>query len=183
MNLGKYVHNMREQYKVFHRQDYPKKCGLTDFRIRQLEEMGFQWTTKRHMKQEDDWGKRFAQLKSFKANHGHCKVPHGYEADPSFAEWVHRQRTCYHSMQKDKATNGKMMTRTMEERFEKLRQVGFLFQVQSDKWMDHWRQLKIYKEAHGDCQVPTHYAENPPLGRWVHTQRHQRRLQEKGRKS
>jgi hypothetical protein len=31
--------------------------------------------------------------------------------------------------------------------------------------------------------VPTHYTENPKLGRWVHTQRHQRRLQTKGKKS
>jgi Helicase associated domain len=33
------------------------------------------------------------------------------------------------------------------------------------------------------CQVPTHYHDNPKLGRWVHTQRHQRRLQLKGFKS
>jgi Helicase associated domain len=182
MNLGKYVHNMREQYKVFHRQDYPKKCGLTDARIQQLEDMGFQWTTKRHMKQEDEWGKRFGQLESFKAEHGHCNVPSGYQPDPAFAEWIHRQRTTYHFMKKDKA-QGKVVNRTMEDRFEKLRHIGFLFQVQSNKWMDHWRQLKTYREANADCLVPTHYAENPTLGRWVHTQRHQRRLQEKGRKS
>jgi hypothetical protein len=31
--------------------------------------------------------------------------------------------------------------------------------------------------------VPTHYAANPKLGRWVHTQRHQRRLMLKNKKS
>jgi Helicase associated domain len=40
------------------------------------------------------------------------------------------------------------------------------------------RALSIYNS----CQVPTHFSENPRLGRWVHTQRHQRRLQLKGKK-
>ncbi len=31
--------------------------------------------------------------------------------------------------------------------------------------------------------MPTHFGENPKLGRWVHTQRHQRRLHLKGKKS
>lgn len=48
--------------------------------------------------------------------------------------------------------------------------------------MEHWHQLKAYKEKHGNTQVPTHYSENPQLGRWVHTQRHQYRLQEKKKK-
>jgi len=71
----------------------------------------------------------------------------------------------------------------MKARFEQLKALGFNFTVHSDKWLDHWKQLQDYKEKHGDCQVPTHYAENPKLGRWVHTQRHQRRLQQKGKKS
>jgi len=182
-NLGKFVHNMREQYKVFHRQDHPMKCGLTEVRIKQLEEMDFQWTTKRHVKQDDDWGKRFDQLIAFKGKNGHCRVPHGYEMDPSFAEWVHRQRTTYQTAMKEEMTTGKMTSQTMKERFEKLKEIGFLFQVQSNRWMDHWEELQSYRGIHGDCLVPTHYADNPTLGRWVHTQRHQRRLQEKGRRS
>ena len=71
----------------------------------------------------------------------------------------------------------------VKERMEKLKEIGFNFTVHSDKWMDHWKLLKEYKDKHGHVQVPTHYAENPKLGRWVHTQRHQRRLQLKGKKS
>jgi hypothetical protein len=53
----------------------------------------------------------------------------------------------------------------------------------SDKWEVHWSQLKAYKEKFGHSQVPTHFSDNPKLGRWVHTQRHQRRLLLKGKKS
>jgi hypothetical protein len=105
-------------------------------------------------------------------------VPHGYDVDPSFAEWIHRQRTAYAAMLKEDKPNP-----LVQSRMVKLEEIGFNFTVHSDKWMDHWQMLKLYKEKHGDCQVPTHYAENPKLGRWTHTQRHQRRLQVKGKKS
>ena len=64
----------------------------------------------------------------------------------------------------------------VQSRVAKLEEIGFNFTVHSDKWMDQYLMLKAYKEKHGDCQVPTHYEENPKLGRWTHTQRHQRRL-------
>jgi hypothetical protein len=71
----------------------------------------------------------------------------------------------------------------VKERMDKLEILGFNFTVHSDKWMDHWKMLKEYRDKHGHVQVPTHYADNPKLGRWVHTQRHQRRLQQKRKKS
>jgi hypothetical protein len=105
-------------------------------------------------------------------------VPHGYDADASFAEWIHRQRTAFASMEKEDKPNP-----LVKERMNKLEELGFNFTVHSDKWMDHWKMLKDYREKHGHVQVPTHYADNPKLGRWVHTQRHQRRLQQKSKKS
>lgn len=71
----------------------------------------------------------------------------------------------------------------VQSRMAKLEEMGFNFTVHTDKWIDHWKLLKEYKDKYGDCQVPTHYAENPKLGRWTHTQRHQRRLQKRGKKS
>lgn len=177
--LGKFVHNIREQYKIFCRDG---KSGLTEVRIMQLEDMGFQWNTQRNKKEQDDWESRFAKLEEFKAKNGHCNVPHSYKVDPSFGEWIHRQRTAFHKIQKDKA-KGKLINPTVEERCQRLEKLGFLFQIQSCKWMDQWRALKEYKEKHSDCQVPTHYADNPQLGRWVHSQRHQRRVMEKGGKA
>lgn len=105
-------------------------------------------------------------------------MPHGYEIDPSFAEWVHRQRTTYAAMLKETMPN-----QMVQDRMKKLVEMGFNFTVHSDKWMDHWHLLKEYKAKHGHCKVPTHYEDNPKLGRWTHTQRHQRRLQVRGKKS
>jgi hypothetical protein len=146
-SLGKFVHNTREQYKLFHKQTpegYKKKCSLTAERIRQLEELGFAWTTERTKQQNEDWQARLKQLQDFKQEHGHCLVPHGYSSDPSFAEWIHRQRTTYASMLKDTKANV-----VVKARMEHLRGMGFNFTVHSDKWTDHWNQLQEYKEKHG----------------------------------
>ena len=76
-----------------------------------------------------------------------CLVPHGYEPDPSFAEWIHRQRTTYAAMLKDENPSP-----LVQERMKKLQELGFNFTVHTDKWMEHYEQLKQYKEAHGDCK-------------------------------
>ena len=39
------------------------------------------------------------------------------------------------------------------------------------KWSDRFQQLKDFKAKNGDFNVPYHYGDNPPLGRWVSKQR------------
>lgn len=70
-SLGKFVHNTREQYKLFHHQvGYKKKCSLTLERIEQLNDLGFVWSTERKKRQMEDWDKRYEQLKLYKAKQG-----------------------------------------------------------------------------------------------------------------
>lgn len=189
-SLGKFVHNTREQHKLYQkpptksRSGKAKKCSLTAERVRQLEELGFVWSTERSKHQKEDWEARLQQLKDYKAKHGDCMVPHGYQIDPSFAEWIHRQRTTYAHMVKDEeATHTKHHNPLIEDRMKQLEDLGFHFTVHADKWMEHWRELEHFRDTHGHCQVPTNCRQSPKLGRWVHTQRHQRRLQLRGKKS
>ena len=91
-------------------------------------------------------------------------VPHGYEADPSFAEWIHRQRTAYAAFIKEEKPNP-----LVQSRIAKLEEIGFNFTVHTDKWMDQYLMLKSYKEKHGDCNVPR--SSDPALGLWVSQQR------------
>jgi hypothetical protein len=164
-SLGKFVHNTREQYKLYHKQTpegYKKKCSLTAERIAQLDALGFVWSTDRTKHQNDDWQSRLLQLKVYKDSHGHCLVPHGYREDPSFAEWVHRQRTTFASMIKEEdgnetddennnrgTLNNNVCSTNLKERMDQLRDMGFNFTVHSDKWIDHWQLLKEYKEKNG----------------------------------
>jgi hypothetical protein len=38
-------------------------------------------------------------------------------------------------------------------------------------WMRRYHELVEYKQKYGDCEVPTKYASNKALGRWVSTNR------------
>lgn len=72
-SLGKFVHNTREQYKLFHNKckpGYQKRCSLTAERIAELDALGYLWTTERVKRQNEEWAIRMEQLKEYKSKHG-----------------------------------------------------------------------------------------------------------------
>ena len=50
-------------------------------------------------------------------------------------------------------------------------------------WNQRLKELKEYKEKHGNCNVPRRYQDNKSLGEWVSTQRKHYRLKEEGKYS
>ena len=48
------------------------------------------------------------------------------------------------------------------------------------KWKQRLKELKAYKQKHGDCIVPQKYEHNPKLGIWVAHQRQQYKKWQKG---
>ena len=44
-----------------------------------------------------------------------------------------------------------------------------------DTWATRLAELKAYREAHGNCDVPSQFKRNPALGRWVAAQRHKKK--------
>ena len=86
--FGRWVSEIRFIYKEM--QKGKPSDILTPERIKQLDEMGFEWDLGR---QVFTWEERFADLKRFKEKFGHCNVPRTtYKEDPSLGEWVHLQR-------------------------------------------------------------------------------------------
>lgn len=147
VSLGKFVHNTREQYKLYNKVNpdgCKKRCSLTAERIEQLDALGFVFSTERSKQQNEDWNARLQQLKQYIEKNGNALVPHGYKADPSFGEWVHRQRTAYNAHTKNPKLNP-----LLEGRVAALKEVGFNFAVHDDKWMEQWNQLKEYRQKHG----------------------------------
>lgn len=49
---------------------------------------------------ESSFDRNMIKLKEFKATYGHCDVPHGYKADPSFRLWCNTMRRIYKSIQR-----------------------------------------------------------------------------------
>ena len=122
-SLGKFVHNTREQYKLFHNQasrrghgQKKKPCSLTQDRIRELQELGFVFSTERKRIEKEDWDARFQQLLQFQQEHGHTMVPYSFVTDKPFADWVHRQRTTFTQMQKQNITSSSSLLNKVARR-------------------------------------------------------------------
>ncbi|WP_257616748.1 DEAD/DEAH box helicase [Chlamydia suis] len=131
-----------------------KKGYLTEDRIARLEELGFVWDVL-----EGFWEEKFMELKLFREEHGHCKVPEGYPQNPQLASWVSNQRQYF--------KKGKLA----EDRIERLEEIGFVWRVLEEEWEENFLELKRFQEEHGHCKVPYKYPQNPQLASWVSNQR------------
>lgn len=156
-DLAYWVSRMRIIYKKIQKEKAQGRKNqhymLTDDRIALLESIGFEWVVRKNKPKA--WEQRFEELKEFKQEFGHCRVPRAYEKDPSLGEWCHGQR-------KDYANKAPIM---MEERVHKLNAIGFewhveRFGVSKMSWEDRFDQLVEFRRKNGDCNVP-----RPPT-RW-----------------
>jgi hypothetical protein len=109
--LGKWVNNQRQQYKL-HRDG--KTSTLTNFRIQELEGIGFEWG-----RCNTAWGDRLCELANYRKIHGHCNVPHRCSENSKLAYWVANQRSNYGLHRK-----GKTSSMTLP-RIQELESLGF----------------------------------------------------------
>ncbi len=89
------------------------KQSITAVQIKKLNEIGFQWTTRKTF---DD---RIEELVAFKEKHGHCNVPRKY---PSLGIWCENVRQAYSRRHKGKPV---LKFNLSEERVARLQEVGF----------------------------------------------------------
>lgn len=147
-----------------------KPTSITQDRVAKLEDLDFAWNA-----QEAAWKRHMNDLKAFKEENGHCHVPLSHTTYPKLGLWVKEQRRHYTLMQQNKASH---MT---EARAKELNAIGFCWDTHEATWLERLRQLKSYKDRHGDCLVPTHWAVNPKLGTWVNHQRRQYKKFQEGK--
>lgn len=127
--------------------------------------------------QADQWMERFDDLMNFKAENGHCLVPHSFPPNQQLAQWVKRQRYQY----KLKML-GRHSTLT-DERQEELQLMGFVWDSHKAAWEERLESLKKYCATNGNCLVPTNYEDDRSLAVWVKCQRRQMKLFRSGRRS
>lgn len=110
------------------------------------------------------WMEQFRALQKFNERNGHCRVPYVYPADPSLGIWVHIQRR----NQKERLLS--------DDQKQSLDELGFSWKM-STTWMEHFHELLLFKQKNGHCRVPYRCKENLSLGRWVDTQRQEKKKQ------
>lgn len=155
-----------------------KKGKLDTQRERMLNEIGFVWANAisdeiKSGKAEEAWMKRFNELVQYKEEHGDCRVPTGWKANPKLGSWASTQRQLKRKGNLD------------AERERMLNEIGFVWDYSAltasisvqfkEAWMKRFNELVQYKEEHGDCRVPTGWEANPALGFWVNAQRQRQR--------
>ena len=167
--LGLWVAQQRHCYKL---QQEGKPSAMTAERTRAFEGIGFDWGTSYL-----NWNARFQQLTEYKAEFGNCLVPKHYAANPTLGIWVSLQRHNYKLQQEGKP--GALTA----QRTRQLVGIGFAWNKINAYWNALLKQLTEYKVQFGHCRVPSRYSANPPLGRWVSTQRRNYRLSKEGKPS
>jgi hypothetical protein len=143
---------------VNHRRTFKKTRKLSSAHKQRLDELGFDWEPFHSL-----WETRFAELKLYKDEHGHCNVPKVWGENPQLGTWVGGQR-------RSKKTGA--LSSAHEQR---LNELGFEWDTKQSAWDAKFEELQRYKERFGDCNVPLDWTENPQLGRWVSNQRCKKR--------
>ena len=108
------------------------------------------------------WFEMLDLLKQFRNTKGHSNVPHKYDEIPSLGTWCHHQRRKYRQ-----STLSDWKIQCMDE-------LGFQWDPSLKKWEAKYRELVMYKEINGHCNV-SYNDKNKALARWVNTQRREYR--------
>uniref|UniRef100_A0A7S2UIP0 Helicase-associated domain-containing protein n=1 Tax=Attheya septentrionalis TaxID=420275 RepID=A0A7S2UIP0_9STRA len=93
-----------------------KKPALSEERIQQLEEIGFDWGVPRVL---IPWETRFRELQNYKEEFGNCDVPWRWTRNRPLAGWVNAQRNKYRD-----SMYGKKALLTPEQ-IQQLNEIGF----------------------------------------------------------
>jgi superfamily II DNA or RNA helicase len=132
------------------------KIRLSADRIQRLDSVGFVWDPF-----YDLWEEGFLALETFVAKEGHARVPQSYQAQNGYklGTWVGSQRAV-----KDKLS---------ADRVRKLDRLGFVWDVLTDKWEEHFASLQAFIAAEGHARVPRDFEtkDGYKLGTWVNKQR------------
>jgi hypothetical protein len=127
---------------------------LSPGRIKRLEDLGFAWDPLVESLEE-----MFAALAAYKQTHGDCNVPAIWKDNPNLGIWCTTRRKAFR--------NNKLSP----DQINRLEDLGFGWDPLAAAWEEMFGALIAYKQAHGDCNVPQRWENNPGLGMWCQNQK------------
>ena len=122
----------------------------------ELEALNFDW--KMYGSKDMKWLSAYYELKNYKAQHGHCKVPKVYKENKYLGAWVSIQR----GQEKKMPTYRKKL----------LNEIGFLWKrdikkLKEQDWDRKFNDLKKFKQKYGHCRATPNKSSHR-LATWVH---------------
>lgn len=168
--LATWIYQQQKEYRKF-KEGKGNSSKLTADHVVRLNDIGFAFERREKFL---SWEERLEQLRQFKAQHGHLKVPTQHPELGQFTSKMRRECREF----TDGKPDMKISADTMRKRIADLTELGFVFQAGKrlnlppkrlqKNWDQRFEELVQYKEVHGHCVVPQ---STPGLGEWVHRQR------------
>ena len=150
INLGTRLASIRNQ------ENYVK--GRPD-RVAELNRMGFIWNI-----YEEQWQRILKSLHVYKKLHGDLKVPYDF-AVPSEALWPEDAWGINLGKRVSAIRSNEIYVKDRPDRVVELNRMGFIWDVYEEQWQRILKSLQVYKELHGDLEVPILFAV-PPEAPW-----------------
>ena len=138
---------------------------LADERVTKLEQIGFIWDFQ-SQKADETWMKWYVELEKYTQKHGNPHVTRTY-TNTKLASWVWIQR-----LRKDKSYNSAQPLN--HEQVVLLDKLNFYWDPHEERWQEKFKELQIFKEQHGHCQVEKEADTHKELCQWVNVQRRQK---------
>ncbi len=133
---------------------------LTEERINQLINIGFEFSTKPAQKAvpDLDWNTRIQQLEAFQSEMGHLKVDPNYDKYSNIGGWAVEMSERYKSWREGR----EYLSQDMVDKFNQLSAMGFGFDVfpsgrGNRSWEESFNLLLQYRQETGSTRVPHHY--------------------------
>lgn len=138
-------------------------------RILLLNHLGFDWEPV-----ETLWNEKFFQLKNWKKNYGHTRVPCSGRSK-ELSKWVRRQQGLFRHLNEKKSKKVRT-SRDNEEslvktRMKRLQSINFEWNEYQSNFDEGYAQLVKFKAKFGHVNVPNYYEDDPHLSHWIKTMR------------
>ena len=161
ISLGVWIFHLRQN-----------KDGLSQERLKQLEEIGMIWDV-----YEENWNKNFELAKKYYEHYGdlrimkNFKTSNGVEYDENGIKlgiWLTDQR------------QNKKKGVLQEDKFDKLESIGMIWDMNEELWNINYNLSKIYYEHYGNLKIPQDFKttngidyekDGIAIGTWVSFQR------------
>jgi hypothetical protein len=144
--------NIRAAYKRWVKGEKNSQ-GLTDERVKCLEELGFEWNLKGKRTNERFEGK-FQDLLEFKKKHGHLEVSQKNMEDRPLYQWCGRLRRYYKEWTVNKAPLPGLYAGLTEEGIQRLKEIGFRFEIPARlTFEERIEELREFKRKYGHMRL------------------------------
>lgn len=127
---------------------------LSKKQVELLNELAFQWNVL-----EEDFEEKIKLLKEYKLQYGDVNVPRRYSDNQKLSNWVHRMRSLYQE--------GTLS----QERIDILEELGFVWNIELDRWNSKFNELANYYLESGDYIHRGSISKNKQLKDWIVRQR------------